>query len=304
MFGNVPNPNIRVHAAGLAALQQKRGPPDLGDLLEFQATVDSHISIVSSPTYSIGLPLTLTLQTQSTIMEGKDCFLASDQWATVLDVRNGRTELQMIYYRLMRQMTYLPKLARENFELRRGNPAVSTNEVLERARNVLVELSNIGYAMDKLLHSKNLITITQSNGHDDPVSTMFEVKDNLVAMLMCHHAMYSIIILRTILSLLRREIHEQKESSQIEEEILCQCRRAWMLIDYSRSNKPLGLPIMQSTLLFTYDCVTHQATQRRILATMNELDGVRIGNRSWQGERVSYIAKIFLGECAPIQYDG
>ena len=47
MFGTFPNYNLHVHASGLATLLQKKGPPDPRDKLEFQATVDSHLSIVS-----------------------------------------------------------------------------------------------------------------------------------------------------------------------------------------------------------------------------------------------------------------
>jgi hypothetical protein len=47
LFGNFRKNGIKVHASGLAALLQKRGPTQKNDLMEFQANMDSHLSIVS-----------------------------------------------------------------------------------------------------------------------------------------------------------------------------------------------------------------------------------------------------------------
>jgi hypothetical protein len=168
-----------------------------------------------------------------------------------------------------------------------------------RARRVLIELSKIGHDLGKLFESQNMIDTTPSSNPDDHVTTMFEVRDSLAAMLLCHYAMYCIVVHRILLSLLRGTANEQKEFEELEVEIQVQCHCVWKLINYSLCHRPLGLPIMSSALLFKYECAKQPLMQRYILAVMNELDAPKMGNRSWTGEQVSYAAGTFLGEGLP-----
>ena len=40
------NNAVRIHAGGIAALLQKRSPPDIGDEIDVQISLDCHLSIV------------------------------------------------------------------------------------------------------------------------------------------------------------------------------------------------------------------------------------------------------------------
>ncbi|KAH8124961.1 hypothetical protein ACSS6W_005203 [Trichoderma asperelloides] len=279
LFGTLPNSNIKVHAAGLAALHQKRGPPDPDDKLAFQATVDSHLSII-----------------QFALSQRKDCFLASDAWAAVLDRPNGRTNVQMVYYRLVRLMTIWPTLARENFQIRAGDSAVNPLIPLRRARDVLNKLSRIDHDMGGIIFRQSKITTKPSATTDGLVQMMFEVEDPLAAMLLCHLATFSIIVHRIALSIMQNTTCENEELGGFEGRILYQSRRIWMLLDYSRSNKPLGLPIMTAALLFTYEPAKDPATRRAIVAALNDLDCGRLGSMPWCAERIGRATAALLGE--------
>ncbi|KAL6884422.1 hypothetical protein GGI43DRAFT_419535 [Trichoderma evansii] len=279
LFGTLPNSNIKVHAAGLAALHQKRGPPDPNDKLAFQATVDSHLSII-----------------QLALSQREDCFLASDAWAAVLDRPNGRTNVQMVYYRLVRLMTIWPTLAKENFQIRAGDSAVNPLMALKRARYVLRKLSRIDHDMGEIIFRQGKITTKPPQATDGLVKMMFEVEDTLAAMLLCHFATFSIIIHRIALSIMQRMICENEELEGFEDRILYQCRRIWMLLDYSRSNKPLGLPIMTPALLFTYEPTKDPAARREIVAALNDLDSGRPGPNQWCTERIGRATAMLLGE--------
>ncbi len=57
----------------------------------------------------------------------------------------------MAYHSLVRQMTLWPTLVRENAQLRQGDATVNADIALERAGQVLQELSRIDEKVDKLL---------------------------------------------------------------------------------------------------------------------------------------------------------
>ncbi|KAI1385700.1 uncharacterized protein F4822DRAFT_351614 [Hypoxylon trugodes] len=268
LYGILPNTNIEVHAAGLAALHRKRGPPKSGDRLDIQATVDSHISII-----------------QHAINEHEDCFLASPKWAVVLDERNGRSDVQMIYYRLVRLMTLWPTLVRENSALRKGDLTIDREVALEKCLHVLEELSHIGCEVDDLLDSEKFIKVKPTTNKLDFVPMMFDVKDRLAAMLVAHYAMYSVIVHRLVLSHLR-VLRRRHDTGLMEQELLRQCRRIWMLTEYSLAYKPMGLPIMSAILLLTYDLAEGPAAQDRIIGIVHELDDFRSMERFIDADKI------------------
>ncbi|KAI1457956.1 hypothetical protein F4805DRAFT_467031 [Annulohypoxylon moriforme] len=273
VFGTYPNFTIEVHAAGLAALLEKRGPPNSADKLDFQTTVDSHISIQ------------------------KDCFLASPKWGLVLDEKNGRSDTQMIYYRLVREMTIWPTLVRENAQLQQGDLTINTNRVVEKGLCVLEQLRRIDDDLTKLLSSQKLMGIKPSEDTSSLVPAMFEVKDKLAAMLVCHYGMYSIVVHRIVLSQLYRGMGGDGTQTQrhLESEMMRQCKRIWMLIDYSRCHKPFGLPIMTPALMMTYGLAQGPVAQGRIIDIMNELDTFRFRNKYWDVDQISHNINSLLG---------
>lgn len=261
--------------------------------------MDSHLSIVSGQFLSRQICRVypkIIIQIQFALSQRKDCSLASDAWAAVLDRPNGRTNVQMVYYRLVRLMTVWPTLARENFQIRAGDSAVNPLIPLRRARDVLNKLSRIDHDMGGIIFRQSKITTKPSATTDGLVQMTFEVEDPLAAMLLCHLATFSIIVHRIALSIMQNAACENEELGGFEDRILYQSRRIWMLLDYSRSNKPLGLPIMTVALLFTYEPAKDLAARRAIVAALNDLDCGRLGNMPWCAERIGRATAALLGE--------
>jgi hypothetical protein len=205
-------------------------------------------------------------------------------------------DLKMVYFRLMRSMTLWPTLVYENSKLRDGDGDLTANyqSLSMTARNVLTELQSIDQDLERLLHEKNLVSIVPSCRPSDPLPLMFEVKDTMAALAICHYAIFSIVVYRILLSL---PVCETVEALQFEAEILNQCHRVWMLIEHSRRNRPLGLPVMQAALVFTFESANNLETRENILTALNELDGPRISaNGPWRGEQLTHIARSLRGE--------
>lgn len=94
---------------------------------------------------------------------------------------------------------------------------------------------------------------------------------------------------------MQKTTYESKEPEDFRDRILFQCQRIWMLLDYSCSSKPLGLPMMTAALLFTYGSAKDAAAQRDIIAALNELDCGRLGNTPWSVEGIARATAALLG---------
>ncbi|RFU23899.1 hypothetical protein B7463_g12441, partial [Scytalidium lignicola] len=277
-FGTLPNPALRIHASGVAALLQKSGPPDMNNEIDVQISMDCHISII-----------------QRAVSERKRCFLASKEWADAFDTRIFASDIKTIYYRLIRLMTLWPDLVCDYSEFYRGNLAIDSYKLYMEVRRVLDKLENINREFEDIVNTQDLLRIVPSCNSNGLVTVMFEVYNTMAAMFVCHYAVFSIIAHRILQSLC---LGGPLETLQCEAEILNQCRRVWMLIEHSRRNKPLGLPVMQAALIFTFESATDCKAKESIVATMNDLDSLRVlGNGPWKGEQLTRISQSLRGEC-------
>jgi hypothetical protein len=144
---------------------------------------------------------------------------------------------------------------------------------------------------------------------------MFQVKDTMAALAICHYAMITIIVCRILLWLQQQTSYIHilttisycktggKEATELQTEILSQCRRIWMLIEHSRRNRPLGLPVMPAALMFTFEsAVDDPDLKQNILDALVELGSFQmLENGTWGEERLVNIARSMRGE-SPAKY--
>ncbi|KAH8691474.1 hypothetical protein BGW36DRAFT_388390 [Talaromyces proteolyticus] len=207
----------------------------------------------------------------------------------------------MIYFRLLRLMTRWPTLVREYSMLREGGGDVVFNHlsVSKKAYAVLDELKYINDDWEHVIDDQDLLRSAPSYRPNDPLPLMFEVKDTMAALAICHYAMFSIIVCRILLSLQIMSC-ETGETVQLQAGIVNQCHRIWMLIDHSLCHKPLGLPVMQGALILTFETAVDDDLnmKRYILDALNELDAYRVlAKGPWKENQVVYIARSLRGEC-------
>ena len=225
--------------------------------------------------------------------ERKDCFLASGEWASALDMRGPTPDLKRIYFRLMRKMALWPTLVRANSILLLGGASIEPVVLSQKAYEVLGELQQINQELNKLIYGQGLLREIPSQQVNDALPTMFKVKETMAAMAVCHYAIFRIVVCRILVSL---STTTPEETLGLESDILQQCHRVWMLIEHSRLHKPLGLPAMQAALIFTYESAHDWNTKQNILETLNDLDSFRKKeDELWEEDEVLYIARSLLG---------
>lgn len=257
------------------------------------------------------------------------CFLASDEWVNALDTPlddvSYSSNLKMVYFRLIRLMACWPTLVREYSQLREGGSSNSNNSgsdgddvidhlilLYKRACTVLEGLKYINHDLGKVIQDQKLITTVPSSRPNDPLPLMFQVKDTMAALAICHYAMITIVVCRILVWVLEEVpyIHllatstipycetEEKNIAELQTEITSQCHRIWMLIEHSRRQKPLGLPVMQAALSFTFEsAIDEPDLKQNILDAMNELGAFQVfDNGPWREEQLVNIARSMRGE--------
>lgn len=241
------------------------------------------------------------------------CFLASDEWVNALDrpLDNSSysSSLKMIYFRLIRLMACWPTLVREYAELREGQCSGDQVEYLllyKRGCTVLEGLKYINHDLGSVIKDQNLITTAPSSRPNDPLPLMFQVKDTMAALAICHYAMVTIVVCRILIWLLQETQYAflstttttHHKTAELQTEIITQCHRVWMLIEHGRRHKPLGLPIMPAALAFTLEsAVDEPDLKRNVLEALGELGEAHVlQNGAWREEQVINIARAMRGE--------
>jgi hypothetical protein len=191
-------------------------------------------------------------------------------------------------------MTIWPNLVREKLDFCEGNPRIDLTALVEKAHRVKVAMLEIGLELDALIKKHKLARPIPPTCLFSLVSEMLEFQDPMAALLLCYHAMYSIIISQIISSLINNPLYE----SELKGETLHQSERIWMLVEHGRQNKPLGLPILQAALIMTTAWADWEA-QEEIIAIMNELDSsMKSSREGWTREKLIYKAMVFRGDRA------
>lgn len=171
------------------------------------------------------------------------------------------------------------------------------------ACTVLEALIYINHDLDKIIHDQKLI-ITVPSSRPDDLPLMFQVHDTMAALAICHCAMITIVVLRIMLWLLQTQSQMLqsiipckktfKRTAELQTEVMNQCHRVWMLIEHSRCTKPLGLPVMQAALVFTFEATAEDTSMRQnVLNALNE-----VSNGEWSEQRVEHVARSMRGECS------
>ncbi|KAJ5832498.1 hypothetical protein N7474_000809 [Penicillium riverlandense] len=266
-----------VHASGLAALVQEKGPPKPKDKSDASVIIDSHACII-----------------HQALVQGKVCFLASNEWAAALDNIEGRTDIQTIFYQILRQMTLWPTLLHEKKStLYDGDLVINLSSLIDTAQRVQTAMYDIGLDLDTLIETRRVCRTIPSTCLSDLVTEMYEVDDTMVGVVLCYHAMYSIVVLRIIWS-----VTDVLHRIVLEFDIFHLCKRVWMLIEHGRQCMPLGLPILQTALMMTMESVDWDA-QERIVNITNELDRFHEPGRiTWTRAALIKKAMVYRGDCA------
>jgi hypothetical protein len=195
----------------------------------------------------------------------------------------------------MRLMTLWPSFVCDYSELYCGKQGFDSSGLYTKVWRVLENLEGLNEEFAKIVSNKGLLSIVPSNTPNSLVPVMFEVHDTMAAMFVCHQAIFAIVTQRILQSLLPVG---SVEAFECEERILSECRRVWMLIEYSRCNKPLGMPAMQAALIFTVESAADGKAKKSIVEAMNDLDSFRVlSSGPWEGEQLEYISRSWRGEC-------
>ena len=189
-------------------------------------------------------------------------------------------------------MTLWPTLVHQKQELRNSNPSIDRLTLLQQTSKVKDAVDNIGVKLDCLIKSDELMEYIPATCLSTVVSEMLKFKDQMAAVLLCYHAMYSIIVHHILLSLSSDPFDKQDLGCNIPR----LSRRIWMLVDHGRRNKPLGLPMLPAALLMTVESANWK-TQEQIIDIMNELDSCqRLRCESWTRGNLINRAKFYRGD--------
>ena len=187
-----------------------------------------------------------------------------------------------------------PNLVREKLDFCEGNPRIDPIALVEKAHQVKVAMLEIGLKLDALIKKHKLARPIPPTCLFSLVPEMLEFQDPMAALLLCYHAMYSIISSQILSSLINNPLYE----SELKGEALHQSQRIWMLVEHGRQNKPLGLPILQAALIMTIEWADWEA-QEEVIVIMNELDSsIKSSREGWTRERLIYKAMLFRGDRA------
>ena len=233
---------------------------------------------------------------QGALAERRDCFLTSAEWGAVLDEQNGRSEIQMLHYRLIRLITFWPALTREYSMGTQPGGEAHRDAAWDRCLFLLDALSRISIEVAEILNRPAVMGLKPPSDPRDPIPLAFDVRDRTAAFLACHHAMYSMAVHRTALTLIDDAGGREGDRDALRVELMRQCRRAWMLIDYGLSYRPLGLPVLSPALTFTYDLAETPEARQFIIEAITELEEFRYSEQYWDAERVRQSMHTFLGE--------
>lgn len=192
-------------------------------------------------------------------------------------------------------MTLWPTLVRANSQVQKGDPAADADTLLTTTRHVLEQLSLLDCDMNKVIWRQSKLSPASSSNPNGLVPIKLQVEDPLAAMMLCYFASYSIVANRIALSTMKKLACNRGVVEDFEHRIQHQCRRIWMLLEYSCSNKPLGLPIMPAALLVTYEPAKDPTARRRVLTALNELQCGRFGSTPWTAERIGLATAKLLG---------
>lgn len=184
------------------------------------------------------------------ILHRKDCFLAGPEWSEAFTAFEGRDQLQIIYYRLLRQMVLWPTLIREKLDLRDTDWSKKrcSRSTFKRLCQIKSRLHETGQELDVLIDEQRLISYIPSTCLTNLVGEMYCLLDPSLAVPLCYHAMYSIIVLRIMIFIVDNKTFDH---SALELEILGLSKRIWMLVDHGRRYQPLGVPILSFSLSLT-----------------------------------------------------
>jgi hypothetical protein len=189
-------------------------------------------------------------------------------------------------------MTLWPTLVRQKQELCETNTSIDRLTLMQKTQKVKEAVDKIGIKLDCLIKSDGLIEYIPATCLSTVVSEMFKFKDQMAAVLLCYHAMYSIIVHHILLSLSSDPFDKLDLGCNIPR----LSRQIWMLVDHGRRNKPLGLPMLPAALLMTVESANWNA-QEQIIDIMNELDSCqRLRCESWTRGKLINRAMFYRGD--------
>lgn len=174
-----------------------------------------------------------------------------------------------------------------------GDLPTNLSSLLDTAQIVQTAMYDIGHDLDKLIKARRICRIIPSTDLSDLVTEMYEMDDTMVGVVLCYHAMYSIVVLRIIWS-----VTDVLYRIVLESDILHLCKRVWMLIEHGRQCMPFGLPILQTALMMTMESADWGA-QESIVEITNELDRFHEpGWSTWSRAALIKKAMVYRGDCA------
>lgn len=181
-------------------------------------------------------------------------------------------------------------LIREKLQFYESDCDTDIASLIHRAREVKRTIDQIGRELDVLIEECGFMYRAHSIHLTNLVFEMFHFNEPMAAILMCYHAIYSIVIYRIFLSL------EPDTFNDLRSEIRRLSSRIWMLTDYGCETKPLGLPMLQAALLMTVDAMDWDS-QEQLISVMNELDYCHRSKAGlWTREKLISRAMVLRGD--------
>jgi hypothetical protein len=194
-------------------------------------------------------------------------------------------------------MTLWPSLVLQSTKVHQSSLGVDDPEVvIQKTVGVMNELSTLDDDMNDLFWRQGTLTSKPREAGSLLTSVKLEVTDPGAAALLCHVSMYSVVVCRILLALVQNRTQHHVAVDLLRKQMVHESRRIWMLLDYARANKPLGLVMMPAALCLTYSAAPDAVSRQRILELLDELDSARTCSSGWDENRVVAVEKFLLGE--------
>ncbi|KAI1653776.1 hypothetical protein F4813DRAFT_245520 [Daldinia decipiens] len=233
--------NQERHAAGLTAVVSRGGHWQSFDELGLHATFDSFFNML-----------------QEDVRLGRDCVFMHHEWATAfrqaIDFTTTRPVIKAMY-RLWVEMTTWPTLVRLVRTLCQDpTDTMTVAELVLRAKPVIEYLEHENETTLKSLMGSGDITEVENISNPDLFPTCYQFRDIDTAKLFYTHAMYSIIIHRT---LQEADLVLENYNSGVMKRCREYSKRIWMSYCWMSAKIPLAVEYT-AALVFSYESANEE----------------------------------------------
>ena len=268
-FGTHESFNHIMHAGGIAALLEKRGPRAFNDPLFAMVVVSSSGQLMN---YAF--------------TKGQDSLLSLPEWQEIIFSKNW-PGAQGFVMRLQSHMVFWPNLARQVANCRRAETPEASRSLLRRISETLCAVEQMEVELVAHLNDGTWATQHGSKYSDSLTPLSYDFPNPECAAAYTYHAAFCIALKRMIGAL----DDSPGVLTNLETAILFYSQRIWMSYEYAKPRSPFGGDFIITPLLLSFE----SASAAMIPRLVESINGIA-ENKGKGGRRMNEDAARYLSE--------